>query len=112
MNLTLEERMLRDSYLVKRRLASYVFDAALIGLSITAFSIGMTKEEDGTALLFVGYSLPLISILRNLYYTLTYSPHIRSLIQKYEAELKNGKEAKTAPDQSSEPTSPSGRGAT
>lgn len=84
--------MLRDSYLAKRRLDSYVFDTALIGISITAFAIGLTKEGDGAALLVVGYTLPLISILRHLYYTFTYTPHIRSLIQKYEAELKSEKE--------------------
>lgn len=88
MNLTPEERILRDSYLAKRRLDSYVFDLALISISAGAFIIGLSKETDGTALIVVGYALPLVSIVRHLYYTLTYTPHIRSLIQKYEQALK------------------------
>lgn len=94
MELTSEERTIRDHYLAKPNLGSSIFSAELIMLAVAcaAFVYGFFLSEDGRPMIFTGFAMSVLSGLRYFYYGYIYRPYMASLLQKYEDEIrrKNG----------------------
>ena len=83
--------MIRDHYLSKRSAgwrASF-FDVLLLIVSVASFAYGfmLHNGEEGSALMVVGYILGLLASVRYIVSGMSYAPHIRSLIQKYDKAL-------------------------
>jgi hypothetical protein len=94
MNLTPEERLIRDSYLAKSKIHHPIsVEMMLLVVSIGAFIYGFFFSEDGQPMVFVAFCLSLIAAGRYIYSGRVYHPHITSLLQKYEDAIieKNGK---------------------
>lgn len=97
MNLTPEERLIRDHYLAKSKLGSGIsFEVILLVVAVVAFLYGFFISEDGKAMIFTGFSLSIIAAGRYMYAGRTYAPHITSLLQKYEEAI-SGKTKNTEP---------------
>jgi hypothetical protein len=90
MELTPEERAIRDYYLAEPKLGASILSAEFIMLVVAcaAFGHGFFLSEDGRPMIFTGFVLSVISGLRYVYYGRAYRPHISSLLQKYEDEIK------------------------
>ncbi len=86
MNLTPEERAIRDYYLAKPKLGSSAatFEAILLIGALAVFGYGFFSSGDGRPMIFTGFCLCLIAAFRYVYYGIIYRPHITSLLRKYE----------------------------
>ncbi len=88
MNLTPEERLIRDHYLAKSKLGSGIsFETIVLAAAVAAFLYGCFISEDGNAMMFTGFGLSVIASGRYIYSGMAYAPHITSLLQKYEAAI-------------------------
>lgn len=106
MNLTPEERMIRDNYLSKARLQGTIsFEMILLILATAAFIYGFFISEEGQPMVFVAFCLSLIIAGRYIYAGIAYRPHITSLLQKYEDALPENNQ-KSEPYGSAKPIPP------
>jgi hypothetical protein len=90
MDLTPDERMIRDYYLSdhSKDRGLLTFETILLLVAVVFFSYGFFgKEEDGGALVFVGFVLCLVAAGRYIQVGIGSTPPMRSLIQKYEHRL-------------------------
>ncbi len=90
MDLTPEERVIRDYYLSKPKFGRAYTSFETVGIlaSIAVFAYGFFISDDGKPLIFTGFGLLLIAAVRYVYYGHLYRPHIASLLKKYEDEIK------------------------
>jgi len=90
MELTSEERAIRDHYLARPKLGASIFGSEFIMLAVAcaAFVHGFFLSVDGRPMIFTGFALSVIVGVRYAYYGRIYRPHIASLLAKYEDEIK------------------------
>ncbi len=90
MELTPEERVIRDHYLAETKMGASILSAEFIMLAVAcaAFGHGFFLSADGRPMIFTGFALSVIAGLRYVYYGRVYRPHVASLLRKYEDEIR------------------------
>lgn len=90
MDLTPEERMIRDYFLSKRSKdrGLLTFEMILLIVAVVFFAYGyLGNVEGGGPLIFIGFVLSLVAAGRYIQVGITSTPPMSSLIQKYERRL-------------------------